>query len=74
MDDSHNARHDSMPLFHSLFVLTSSYFVLGTALFFPRGKTEDMLTNVSLSCSSTWYGFCWRFHIRCEFKFPENNL
>jgi len=58
MDDSHNTRHDPMPLYHSLFVVASSYVVLGAALFFPSGQTEGMLTNVSLSCSSTWYGFC----------------
>lgn len=46
MDDNHNARHDSMPLFHSLFILASSYVILGAALYFPSGHTEDMLTNV----------------------------
>jgi len=36
MDDSHNARHDSVPLFHSLFILASSYVVLGATLFFSK--------------------------------------
>jgi hypothetical protein len=36
MAESHNSRHDSMLLFHSLYILASLYVVLGAALLFSK--------------------------------------